>query len=81
MKKIDILDAYIKFGTKLFHLKWEKRKLKIYHRKNEKMVNLIILEVNPYVSKGVPQSCLDPKNKNIQNLNMKNQIACEGIEP
>jgi hypothetical protein len=55
-------------------------KLKICHWKNEKKVNLVILEVNPYVSKGVPQSCLDPKDKNIQNLNIENQIACEGIE-
>jgi hypothetical protein len=37
--------------------------------------------VNPYVSKGVPQSWLGPKDKNIQNLNIENQIVCEGIEP
>jgi len=37
MKKIDILEAYIKFGTKLFHLTLEKKvKCKINHRKNEK---------------------------------------------
>ncbi len=36
MKKIDILDAYIKFGTKLFHLTWEKKeKFKTCHRKSE----------------------------------------------
>jgi hypothetical protein len=34
---MDILDAYIKFGTKLFHLTWEKKgKSKIVHRENEK---------------------------------------------
>lgn len=37
--------------------------------------------MSPYVSKGVPESCLDPKNENIENLNIENQIACEGIEP
>jgi hypothetical protein len=37
MKKIDILDAYIRFGAKLFHLKWGKNgKSKTCHRKNEK---------------------------------------------
>jgi len=33
VKKIDILDVYIKFGTKLFHLSWEKKgKSKIGHK-------------------------------------------------
>jgi hypothetical protein len=33
---VDILDAYIKIGTKLFHFTWEKKgKSKIVHRKNE----------------------------------------------
>jgi hypothetical protein len=36
VKKIDTLKAYIKFGTKLFHLTWEKRvKYKIGHGKSE----------------------------------------------
>jgi hypothetical protein len=36
--KIDILDVYIKFGTKLFHLTWKKKKenFKTSHRKIEK---------------------------------------------
>jgi hypothetical protein len=41
MKKKDILDAYIKFGTKLFHLaRGKKRKFEIGHRKNEEKVIL-----------------------------------------
>jgi hypothetical protein len=41
VKKIDILDAYIKFGTKLFHLTREKkRNLKEIIRKMKKNVNL-----------------------------------------
>ncbi len=38
MKKIDIINAYIKLGTKLFHLTWERKaKFKIGHyKKNEK---------------------------------------------
>jgi hypothetical protein len=61
MKTIDILKAYIKFGTKLLHLN-EKNKgnLRQVIRKLKKMVNLRVLRVNPYVSKGVPQSCLNP---------------------
>ncbi len=34
MKTIDILNAYVKFKTKLFHLTW-KKKSKTGHRKNE----------------------------------------------
>jgi hypothetical protein len=38
VKKVDIIDAYIKIGTKLFHLTREKKKGKSKkgHRKNEK---------------------------------------------
>jgi hypothetical protein len=36
MKKIDILEAYIKFGTNCFHLTWEKKvKCKIDYGKSE----------------------------------------------
>jgi hypothetical protein len=36
-EKVDIINAYIKFGTKLFHLTREKKgKSKKGHRKNEK---------------------------------------------
>ncbi len=36
MKTIDTLDAYIKFGTKLFHWTWKKRvKCKTCHGKNK----------------------------------------------
>jgi hypothetical protein len=59
----------------------KKGNLKYVIGKMKKKVNLIILGVSPYVSKGVPQSCLDLKDKNIQNLNIQNQMACEGIEP
>jgi hypothetical protein len=55
------LEAYIKFGTKLFHLTWEEKvKCKTCHEKNDKKVNLGILKMSLYVSNGVPQSCLDP---------------------
>jgi hypothetical protein len=55
MKKIDTLDAYIKFETNLFHLTREKKgKSKIGHRFYEKKVNLGVVEVSPYVSNGVP---------------------------
>jgi hypothetical protein len=58
---IDTSKAYIKFGTKLFHLTWKKlMKYKTSHGGNEKKVNLEVLGMNPYVSNGVPQSCLDP---------------------
>jgi uncharacterized UBP type Zn finger protein len=45
VKKIDTLEAYIKFGTKLFHLTWEKRvKCKACHgKKIKKKVNLGVL--------------------------------------
>ncbi len=37
MKKINTLEAYIKFGTKLFHLTWEKMvNCKTSHGENEK---------------------------------------------
>jgi hypothetical protein len=36
MKIIDFLDAYVKVGTKLFHLTWKnKGKFKTCHRKSE----------------------------------------------
>jgi hypothetical protein len=36
VKKIDILKAYIKFETKLFHLTWKKKvKCKSSHGENE----------------------------------------------
>ncbi len=55
MKKVDTLEAYIKFATKLFHLTSEKMaKCKTCHGKNEKKKNLGVLRVSPYVSKGVP---------------------------
>ncbi len=60
MKTINILKAYIKFGTKLFHLTWEKKvECKTGHGKNEEKGEFGSLGVSPYVSKGVPQSCLD----------------------
>jgi hypothetical protein len=37
MKTIDILKAYVKIGTKLFHFTWKKRvKCETSHDKNEK---------------------------------------------
>jgi hypothetical protein len=37
VKTIDIVEAYIKFGTKLFYSTWEKKvKYKTSHGKNEK---------------------------------------------
>jgi len=51
----DILDVYIKFGTKLFHWTWGKKgNLRQIIRKVNKKVNLKVLGVSPYVSKGVP---------------------------
>jgi len=35
VKKVNILDAYIKLGTKLFFYKRKKGKFKINHKKNE----------------------------------------------
>jgi hypothetical protein len=48
MKKIDIVDAYIKFRAKSFHLTWGwKGKSKIGHRKSEKKMNLKVVGVSP----------------------------------
>ncbi len=56
MKIIDISEAYIKFGTKLFHLNdlneekiWNVRS----HGESERKVNLGVLGMNLYVSNGV----------------------------
>jgi hypothetical protein len=47
-ENIDILNAYIKFGTKLFLLTCEKKeKFKTCHGKSEKIVNLNVLEMSP----------------------------------
>jgi hypothetical protein len=55
MKKIDTLETYIKFETKLFHLTLEKRvKCKTNDGKMKKKVNLGVLGVNPYGSNVVP---------------------------
>jgi hypothetical protein len=48
MKKVNILDTYIKFGTKWFHLTWEKKgKSKTCHKKNEKKGEFESLGVSP----------------------------------
>jgi hypothetical protein len=48
VKKIDIMDAYIKFGTKLFHLTWEKKeKSKTCHRKSEEKGEFEFVGVSP----------------------------------
>ncbi len=61
MTTIDISKACIKIRAKLFHLTRKKKgNLKQVIRKMKKNVNLKVLGVSPYVSKGVPQSCLDP---------------------
>jgi hypothetical protein len=55
VKKIDISKACIKIRAKLFHLTRKKREnLKQVIRKMKKKVNLKVLRVNPYISKGVP---------------------------
>jgi hypothetical protein len=42
------IDAYIKFGTKLFHLTWrEKMKSKTCHRKNEEKGEFKSLGMSP----------------------------------
>jgi hypothetical protein len=48
MKKKDIVDAYVKFRTILFHLTCERMgKFKIGHKKSEKKVNLKVVGVSP----------------------------------
>jgi len=71
MKIIDILKAYIKFGTKLFHLRWEKKgKSNIRHSKNEKKGEFECLKSESLVFKGGysnhvwMQGVMDTKNHN-----------------
>jgi hypothetical protein len=48
VKTIDILDAYIKFGTKLVHLTWEKKeKSKTSHKKSEEKDEFKSLKMRP----------------------------------
>jgi hypothetical protein len=47
VKKINILNDYIKFGTKLFHLTLKKGKSKTSHRKNEKKGEFESLGMSP----------------------------------
>jgi hypothetical protein len=47
-EKIDILNAYIKFGEKIFHLTWEKKgKSKTCHKKSEEKSEFKSLGMNP----------------------------------
>jgi hypothetical protein len=45
VKKIDTLEVYIKFGTKLFYLTWEKKRWNVRHvmGKVKKNVDLRVL--------------------------------------
>ncbi len=48
MKTIDILDAYIEFGTKLIHLTCEKKeKSKTSHKKSEEKDEFESLKMSP----------------------------------